>query len=83
LIPDVLTGKKFIDHNDDFDDTSLESHGTFISGIIAAGECKNNRMKSLASDVSIISTKITCDERISNADALLEASLKIIINKTC
>lgn len=67
-----IKGKNFVDNSDDFEDVSLESHGTFVSGIIAAGACKNNEMKGVAINTSLIIAKITAESEISDSDFVLK-----------
>ncbi|REG90453.1 S8 family peptidase [Flavobacterium aquicola] len=73
-----IIGKNFVDDNDDFVDRSLESHGTFVSGIIAAGMCDNNKMKGIASNVSLIIGKISADSTISDSDTILKGLVWLI-----
>jgi len=67
-----LTGKNFIDGNDDFRDRSSVSHGTFVSGIIGAGACAGNKMTGVAPNVNLIVAKIAVDGEISNRQAVLQ-----------
>lgn len=76
----TVIGKNFIDNNDDFEDTSAQSHGTFVSGIIIAGETIDNQMKGIAPAVKLVIAKATTQSGISNRNALLEG-LKWVIEQ--
>ncbi|MEO8771280.1 MAG: S8/S53 family peptidase [Ferruginibacter sp.] len=67
-----IKGKNFIDNNDIYDDTSSQSHGTFISGIISAGKCNGFTMEGVAPNVMLVIAKIASQTGISDRDALLE-----------
>ncbi|TPG45338.1 S8 family peptidase [Flavobacterium pectinovorum] len=68
-----ITGANFVDSNKDFEDNSRDSHGTFVSGIIAAGICEDFKMKGIATNVSLLIAKIGNEFSISDSDSVFNA----------
>jgi subtilisin family serine protease len=67
-----FTGKNFVDNNDDFKDISTGSHGTFVSGIIAAGNIPGAVMTGVAPEVNLFIAKITAESDIIDVNPILE-----------
>jgi len=68
----IIAGKNFVDNNEDFKDISNGSHGTFVSGIIAAGNISGAVMTGVAPEVNLVIAKITAESDIIDVNPILE-----------
>jgi hypothetical protein len=76
----ILTGYNFIDNNQNYNDVSKESHGTFVTGIIQANNIGNSKLKGVAPKCKILIAKIANYNHINNPNAVLEG-LKWLIQE--
>lgn len=76
-----ITGKNFVADNTDFDDRSTASHGTFVAGVIAAGNAPGSKMMGIAQGVDLLIAKMSDDDRITDGKPVLAALQWLVAQK--